>query len=357
MSGPVNLSIQKDKPIILSNLPGVFIIAEAGVNHNGSLDNAKKLIDMAHRCGADAIKFQKKNIHSDTQVSKFINGNFDVETAISRERNILAHQDFLEFSQEKFRKLKEYADSIGIMFIASAWDEDSADFLANLRIPMLKIGSQDLTNFPLLQHVSKKGLPLVISTGMADLDTVIEAYELVSFHTKNIGILQCTSCYPTTPENINLKVLKTYQSQFSSVTIGYSGHEQGTIASLGAVALGAKIIERHITLDRNMDGPEHIASLEEPEFKNLVKQIRIMEKCLGSPDKKKLSCELDNFQTHSKSLVLKKNIKKNKTITREHLTCISPGTGISPMRLYYVIGKQVSLDLEKGTRLQEEYLI
>ena len=148
--------------IQLSNLSQVFIVAEAGVNHNGSLDNAKKLIDMAHRCGADAIKFQKKNLNSDTQVTKIENGSFeeieDLEKSASgnRNRNILEHQDFLEFSQDKFRQLKEYADSIGIIFISSAWDENSVDFLVDLKIPILKIGSQDLTNFPLLEHVAKK---------------------------------------------------------------------------------------------------------------------------------------------------------------------------------------------------------
>ena len=196
-----------------------------------------------------------------------------------------------------------------------------------------------------------------MSTGMADLETVIEAYEIVSFNNKNVCLLQCTSCYPTTPENINLNVLKTYQSHFSGIAIGYSGHEQGLTASLGAVALGAKIIERHITLDRNMDGPEHIASLEEDDFRDLVRQIRIMERCLGSPEKKKLSCELDNFQTHSKSLVIKKSIKKGETLTREHITCSSPGTGMSPMEMYYVIGKRVSQDLIPGTLLFKEYLL
>ena len=346
------------KQIQLNKLPTVFIIAEAGVNHNGSQDNAKKLIDMAHRCGADAIKFQKKNLNSDIQVTKFDDdhNNFAEESSFQRHRNILEHQDFLEFSQDKFRQLKEYADSIGIMFISSAWDEDSVDFLVDLKVPMLKVGSQDLTNFPLLEHISKKKLPLIMSTGMANLDTVIEAYEIVSFNNKNVCLLQCTSCYPTDPENINLNVLKTYQTQFPSTAIGYSGHEQGLTASLGGVALGAKIIERHITLDRNMDGPEHIASLEETEFKDLVNQIRIMEKCLGSADKQKLSCELENFQTHSKSLFFKKSIKKGEKITREHLTCSSPATGISPTEMYYVIGNTVNCDLKKGTKIINQYL-
>lgn len=339
--------------------PGTFIIAEAGVNHNGSLQNAKKLIDMAVRCGANAIKFQKKNVDSDIQVTRLdrISQTEDDRWALPFGKNLLEHQDFLEFSKDKFREIKEYADSQGILFLASAWDEDSADFLVEIGVHVLKIGSPDLTNFPLLEHVSKKNIPLILSTGMADLETVREAYEVLSFHNQQVALLQCTSCYPTQAKDVNLRVIQTYQTEFTRCLIGYSGHERGITASLGAVALGARIIERHITLDQTMDGTEHIASLEEDEFSKLVKEIRVMEQCLGSPEKKKLPCELDNLQTHSKSLVIKKCIATGEIITREHLSTVRGGSGVSPMKLYYVIGKKVNRDLEKGAILQDVFLI
>jgi sialic acid synthase len=361
----VNLKYFSVVELIMFNINEFFsrknnttlIIAEAGVNHNGCISNAKKLIDMAVRCGANAIKFQKKNVDSDIQVIKIDeNTSGEDKWDLPFGKNLLEHQDFLEFSQDKFRELKEYADSQGILFLASAWDEDSADFLIELGLPVLKIGSPDLTNFPLLEHVAKKNIPLILSTGMADLETVKEAYEILSFHNKNIAILQCTSCYPTLAKDVNLQVIKTYQTEFTRCLIGYSGHERGITASLGAVALGGRIVERHITLDQTMDGTEHIASLEEDEFSRLVQEIRVMEQCVGSPEKKKLACELDNLQTHSKSLVIKKSILKGEIISREHLSTVTGGSGVSPMKLYYVIGKKVNQNLEKGTVLVEDYL-
>jgi sialic acid synthase SpsE len=332
----------------ISKLDEVFIIAEAGVNHNGSLENAMKLIDMAKKCGANAIKFQKKHLfHGKTVYAG---------EKKTKPKNLLEQDTFQEFSQEKFKQLQTYAKKKGIIFCASAWDESSADFLVDLGIPFLKIGSHDLTNFPLLEHVAKKKIPLVISTGMADLDTVREAYEIVSMHNQQVALLQCTSCYPTRNSDINLNIIKTYQKEFTKCVIGYSGHEKGHIASLGAVALGAKIIERHITLNKNMEGPEHIASLEEQELSNLVSQIREMELCLGSTDKKRLDCEKTTFQTRSKSLVLAQNVKKGEVILRCHLTTRSPAAGISPTQIYYVLGRKFNSDLAKGSVLLEEYI-
>lgn len=341
----MDLFTQKSSP--------TFIIAEVGVNHNGCLENAKKLIEMAHRCGADAVKFQKKHIDSDVQVVNMESQND--KWALPFGKNLLEHQDFLEFSQDKFKELKEYADKLGIMFLASAWDEDSADYLVDLGVPILKIGSPDLTNFSLLEHVSKKNIPLILSTGMAELETVREAYEIISMNNTQVALLQCTSCYPTQLKDVNLNVIPLYQNEFTRCLIGYSGHERGITASLGAVALGARIIERHITLDRNMNGTEHIASLEETEFSKLVKEIRVMEKCLGAKEKKRLPCELDNFQTYSKSLVLKKDIYEGEQLSREHLSTARGVIGISPTKLYYMIGKKVNRDLRKGDVLQEEY--
>jgi sialic acid synthase len=337
----------------LSNNPGVFFIAEAGINHNGSIKNAKLLIDIAVRAGAQAVKFQKKNIQKilvrDGLQEIYQNKN-------SFGKTIEEHNNFLEFDKETFRELKLYADSQGIIFTASGWDEESIDFLYDLGIPFFKIASSDLTNLPLLEHTARKGLPIVISTGMSDLETIRNAYELVSIHNDKIVLMQCTSTYPTVPSDVNLKVIQTFQLEFPRCIIGYSGHEEGISISLGAVALGAKVIERHFTLDRKMKGFEHVASLEEGELTHLIREIRVMEIALGNGEKKIKNSEKKNFTKLTKSLVLVEKIKKGEKIKREHLTTKGPGIGISPSRMYYVIGRNINRDLEEDTILQEEYL-
>lgn len=335
----------------LSNSKNVFFIAEAGLNHNGCVKNAKRLIDLAHRAGAHAIKFRKRNI------KKFLarEGLDILSNSPSSTANL--NREFLELDKEQFIELKQYADKVGIILTASAWDEESVDFLYDLGVPFFKIASADLTNFPLLEHTAKKGLPLVISTGMADMDTVKEAYELVSIHNNKVAILQCTAGYPTLPQDINLNVIKTYQTEFSNAIIGYSGNERGLTITLGAVALGAQVIQRYITLDRTMNGESHHLALEEPDLVKLIKDIRIMEIALGSNNKRKLQSEEQNFAQLSKSLVSSKNIIKGEIIKREHLTTKIPGNGISPMRLYYIIGKTASKDILKDKILYEKDFI
>ena len=337
----------------LTNQEGVFFIAEAGVNHNGSLKNAKLLIDIAVRAGAQAVKFQKKNI-SKILVRDGLQEIYQDKNSFGN--TIEEHNNFLEFDKETFRELKLYADSKGIIFTASGWDEDSVDFLFDLGIPFFKIASGDLTNFPLLEHTARKGLPMIISTGMADLDTVRSAYELVSMHNDKVVLLQCTSTYPTVPSDVNLRVIQSYQTEFVKCVIGYSGHEQGISISLGAVALGAQVIERHFTLDKKMKGLEHIASLEEDELTHLIREIRILEKALGSKDKQILKCEQGNITKYTKSLVLNCNLKKGEIILRKHLMTKGPGIGIPPNQLYYVVGKKINRDLKVDAILQEEYL-
>jgi len=334
----------------LSNSDKVFFIAEAGINHNGSIENAKRLIDLAIRAGADAVKFQKRSIKrilTKEGLDKLY------ETPNSFGKTYGEHKEFLELDYEQFRILKNYADEKGILLTASGWDEESVDFLYDLGVPFFKMASADLTNFPLLEHTAKKGLPMIISTGMADMDTVRAAYELVSMRNSKVAILQCTSSYPTLDEDINLNVIKTYQKEFKNAVIGYSGHEKGLAISLGATALGAKIIERHFTLDRTMKGGDHAASLEEPGLTKLIRDIRILEVALGSETKRKLPNEEKCFQKLAKSLVSNKPIKQGEKVTREHLTTKGPGTGLSPMQMYYIIGKTASRDIPVDVVLYE----
>jgi sialic acid synthase len=328
-----------------------FFIAEAGINHNGEMKYAKQLIDMAHRCGADCVKFQKRTI-------KRILTKEGLERPYTGARSFGPtygqHKEFLEMSFNQFKEMKEYADNLGILFTASGWDEESVDFLYDLGVPFFKMASADLTNFPLLVHTAKKGLPIIISTGMADMETVVKAYDIVSKYNNDIIILQCTSTYPALPDDIHLNVIQTYKKRFPNAVIGYSGHENGLAISLGAVALGAKVVERHFTLDRTMKGGDHAASLEEPGFQRLVRDIHILERARGGYEKKMWECEKPCFLKLSKSLVSTCKISKGTVITREMLTTKGPGRGISPMRMEEIIGKVIQEDIDEDIILVDK---
>ena len=330
------------KDIGLSQSNRVYVIAEAGINHNGSLEIAKNLVDLAKRSGADAVKFQKRTI-SRILTKEGLNKSYNNDRSFGKTYG--EHKEFLEFSFDEFRELKEYADSVGIPLSASGWDEESIDFLDSLGVPFFKMASADLTNHPLLEHTAKKGKPMILSTGMANLDDVIAAYEVVSVYNKQVAILQCTSSYPTENKDINLNVIRKYQQIFNESVIGYSGHEKGIAISTAAVALGAKIIERHFTLDRTMKGGDHAASLEEPGLTKLIRDIRVIEEALGSDEKRKLPSEQKCFIKLAKSIVSTRDLKEGEIITRDMLTTKGPGSGISPARMGFIIGKKFTRDI------------
>jgi sialic acid synthase SpsE len=342
------------KDIGIGNSDRVFFVAEAGINHNGSVDRALELIKVAKACGADAVKFQKRTV-SRILTKEGLNKPYDTPNSFGKTYG--EHKDFLELSFDDFRKMKAYADEIGIIFMASGWDEESVDFLDSIGVSIFKMASADLTNLPLLVHTAKKNKPMILSTGMADLDIVREAYETVSMRNNKIAILQCTSSYPTLNSDINLNVIKTYQNEFKQAVIGYSGHEKGIAISLGAASLGAKIIERHFTLDRTMKGGDHAASLEPQGLTKLIRDIRIIEEAMGSFDKIRLPSEEKCFIKLSKSLVSTRNISKGEIITRDMLTTKGPGSGISPMDINSIIGKTAKKDIEEDVVLYNEYFI
>ena len=338
------------KDIGLSNSNNVYVIAEAGINHNGSIKLAKQLIDLAKRSGSDAVKFQKRTINR-ILTKEGLNKIYDTPNSYGRTYG--EHKEFLEFSFDEFRQLKSYADKVGIPLTASGWDEESIDFLDSINVPFFKMASADLTNHPLLEHTAKKGRPMILSTGMANLDDVIAAYEVVSIHNQNIALLQCTSSYPTENKDIHLNVIRKYQKIFNKCVIGYSGHEKGIAISTSAVALGSKIIERHFTLDRTMKGGDHAASLEEPGLTKLIRDIRVVEEALGSDEKRKLLSEEKCFIKLSKSIVSTRDLKKGEIITRDMLTTKGPGSGISPKRMGFIIGKTINRDIEEDSVIYE----
>jgi len=254
-----------------------------------------------------------------------------------------------------FKELKTYTEKKHLFFTESGWDEESVDFLDEIGVPFFKVASADLTNFPLLEHTAKKGKPIFMSTGMADLETVRKAVELVLKFNKNIVLFQCTFTYPAKMETLNLNVIKTYKKEFGKdCVIGYSGHENGISQSLVAVVIGAKVIERHFTLDRTMKGGDHAASLEKEGLRRLIRDIHSAELALGSGEKKLLPEELPVFQKLSKSLVSASKIPKGTVVTRAMLTTKGPGTGISPMRLQEIIGKKTSHDIEEDVVLYDK---
>ena len=319
-----------------------FIIAEAGINHQGNVKIAKDLIKHAKMIGADCVKFQKRTINriltKDGLNKPYVNKN-------SFGLTYGEHKEALELSNLAFEELKSYADEMNILFTASGWDEESVDFLDKLKVPFFKMASADLTNFPLLIHTAKKNKPMILSTGMANMETVDKAYKLVYQYNQKIVLLQCTSTYPSEFSDINLRVIETYQKQFPKAVIGYSGHEKGISISLAAVVMGAKVVERHFTLDRTMKGGDHAASLEPLGMQKLIRDIRAFEEAKGDGIKRFNISEEQVFKKLSKSLVSKISIQKGDEITKNMLTTKGPGTGISPMDLESVLGRKVKNDI------------
>lgn len=326
-----------------------FIIAEAGVNHNGRLDIAKKLVDIAVDSGVDAVKFQKRDIDSIlTKEAKTI----PYGGQHSFGQTYYDHRRMLELNDSEFRELKKYCDDRDITFLASGWDMKSVDILEEINVYAFKIASADLTNIPLLEYVAKKNKPILISTGMSDMKEVEDAVSVIDRINKEHVLLHCVSVYPSGFEHINLNVIKTFKKRFGPL-VGYSGHELGIAITLAAVVMGAVVVERHFTIDRTMKGGDHAASLEPQGLYKLVRDIRSYEKSLGSFEKRCLDVERPIRNRLAKSLVSTKHISKGTTITEEMLTAKSPGTGLSPAREKDLIGKKAKIHIEEDSTILE----
>ena len=328
----------------------VYIIAEAGVNHNGSLKMALQLVDMAAASGADAVKFQKRNVD---RILTRAGLEMAYENPNSFGKTYGEHKRALELSEADYRELLSCANELDVDFTASGWDEESVDFLDELGVAFFKMASADLTNLPLLEHTAKKGRPLILSTGMADLGMVKRAYSAVRKYTPLVAVLQCTSTYPVRFEEINLKVLETFRQTFPEAVIGYSGHELGIAVSEAAVVLGARIVERHFTLDRTMKGGDHAASLEPCGLQKLIRDVRHIEAAIGNGKKRMQESEGPYFEKLAKSVVTAVPIAKGAIITLAMLTTKGPGTGISPARMDEVIGKPAKVDLRADVVIKE----
>ncbi len=316
----------------------VLIIAEAGVNHNGNIDIAKSLVDAAIDAKADVVKFQTFSADKLVTLSA-------PKVAYQKDQNNINESQFamlkkLELTQEMHQELFDYCEKRNIKFLSTGFDIQSIDLLVNLGQNFFKIASGEITNFPYLRHIGRLKKPVIISTGMSNLEEVAKAIDVLEQHGTPkdlITALHCTSAYPAPFSEINLRAMVTIKEELG-VAIGYSDHTLGTEASIAAVAIGATVIEKHFTLDRNLPGPDHKASLEPSELTKMVSAIRNIEMALGDGIKRAMPSELENRQISRKSLVASKNITAGELFTELNIVAKRPGTGISPMKWDRILG-------------------
>jgi N,N'-diacetyllegionaminate synthase len=310
-----------------------FIIAEAGVNHNGSIVLAKKLIDKAVHAGCDAVKFQ--TFKAENVISKIAEKTEYQKKRTDSGENQLQMIKKLELSYDDFTELKNYCDDRGIMFLSSPFDVESVDFLANLGVEYFKIPSGEIVNLPYLRKIASYGKKVILSTGMATLEEIEAAVKIL--RPCQVSLLHCTTEYPCPHDEVNLRAIQTLKNEFD-LEVGYSDHAEGIEIPAAAVAMGATIIEKHFTLDKNMEGPDHGASLNPEELIRMVQVIRNIEKAMGNGEKVPSRSELKNIAIVRKSIVAKRDIKKREIFSDENLTTKRPGNGISPMKWDEIIG-------------------
>ena len=324
-----------------------LIIAEAGVNHNGSVELAKQLIDAAADAGADYVKFQ--TFRTENLVSR------QARKAEYQSRNTRDTDDFqfnmlkkLELSPEQHMELIDYCRHKGIRFFSTAFDLDSIDLLSELGLEMWKIPSGEITNYPYLKKIARQGKPVLLSTGMSDLQDIVNAISVLEKYgtsREQITVLHCNTEYPTPFADVNLRAMQTIGQQLG-VRVGYSDHTVGIEVPVAAVALGARVIEKHFTLSRTLEGPDHKASLEPEELKAMVNALRNIEMALGDKDKKVTVSEAKNRTVARKSIVAVREIKAGDLFTEENITVKRPGNGISPMEWEKVVGKRAKKDFQ-----------
>ena len=330
----------------------VIIIAEAGVNHNGDINLAKKLVEQAKRSGADYVKFQafqpEKLVAYTAKKAEY------QQKATGNKESQLEMLKKLALTQEEFCELKCYCDEQKIGFLSTPFDLDSIDFLEKLNIPLWKIPSGEITNLPYLEKIGKTHKPVILSTGMSTMKEIQDALDILYVNgCLEVTVLHCNTEYPTAMQDVNLLAMHAIREQFN-VPVGYSDHTQGIEVPIAATALGASVIEKHFTLDRTMDGPDHRASLEPDELKEMVQAIHNIEKALGKKEKFVTESEMKNKAVARKSIVASKAIKKGERYTVDNLTVKRPGTGISPMQWYHLLGEKADRDYEPDELIKRE---
>ena len=330
-----------------------IIIAEAGVNHNGDLDQAKRLIDVAAEAGADYVKFQTLNANRMVTTEAPKARYQTLTTADSESQYEMLRK--LELSENQHLEIISHCKKRNIAFFSTAFDIPSMDLLISLGQEIFKIPSGEITNLPLLRHVAKKQKPVILSTGMSNLDEIEEAVlalEASGMHRRDITVLQCTTAYPTPMHDVNLLAMKTIKNKFE-VAVGLSDHTLGIEIPIAAVALGASIIEKHFTIDRGLPGPDHQASLEPNELKTMVKAIRNVEMALGDGVKRLMPSEIENLPIARKSIVANRRIEFDEEFTDASLTTKRPAIGISPMKWDSIVGKKATKNYDLDDLIEE----
>ena len=327
----------------------VLIIAEAGVNHNGDINIAKRLIDEAKRSGADIVKFQTFNPQK--LASKYATMAEYQKENLGREESQEAMLSKLTLSWGEYVELAEYCKKIGIKFLSTPFESESIHFLDDLQ-DIWKIPSGEITNYPYLVDIAKTGKEVILSTGMSNIDEVKGAIGVLEKHgAGKITLLHCTTNYPTPMDDVNLRAMLTLEKE-CGCAVGYSDHTQGIEVPIAAVAMGATVIEKHFTLDRNMDGPDHKASLEPDELKAMVSAIRNVEKAIGDGNKVPAPSEMANIAVARKSIIAAKDIRAGEIFSEENLTTKRPGTGINPMRWNEVLGQKAKRDFAEDELIE-----
>jgi sialic acid synthase SpsE len=320
----------------------VFVIAEAGINHNGDMGKARTLIEAAAEAGADAVKFQshlpKAEMLREGFTADYVGGSlFKLLTKV-------------ELSPEDHFSLKEHAESSGLIFLSTPFSREAADLLEVLDVSAFKVGSGELTNLPLLSHIAGKGRPMIVSTGMSEMEEIEEAVQSIRRLNSQLVLMQCTSTYPSRYEDVNLGAISVLRERFQC-PVGLSDHSEGIYAALGAVALGAAVIEKHFTISRNWEGPDQKASIEPHELRELVKGVRAVEKALGCR-KTVVEAELEVQRMARESVVSLEVIPEGATISEEMVWVKRPGTGIPARELQKVIGRKARRHIEANTMLR-----
>lgn len=329
-----------------------MIIAEAGVNHNGSMKLARQLIDKAVDADVDYIKFQ--TFKAETLVNRAARQAEYQTKNLGKEESQFEMMKKLELSFPEFIKLDEYCKETGIRFLSTPFDLESIDFLASLGMDYMKVPSGEITNLPYLRHIAQTGIPVIMSTGMCTLGMIEDALNVLyrnGLSTDDITLLHCNTEYPTPMVDVNLRAMETLRSAFGT-QVGYSDHTKGIEVPIAAVAMGATVIEKHFTLDRTLPGPDHVASLDPTELKAMVEAIRNIEKAMGSSVKKVSASEEKNINVARKSIVVSKAIRKGETFSEDNLTVKRPGNGISPMKWDEVLGITAKRDFEEDELIE-----
>jgi sialic acid synthase len=320
-----------------------FVIAEIGHNHQGNVDTAKKMIKAAVDAGASAVKLQKRDNRS-LFTSAYYDRPYNSENSFGNTYG--EHREFLEFNHDQYKELQNYSNELGTIFFATAFDFKSADFLQNLNVPAFKIASGDLKNLPLINYLADFGKPLIISTGggyQEDIDRVVESLESKK---APYSILQCTAGYPPSWGELNLGVISTLRSKFPHPVIGFSSHDNGIAMSVAAYALGARIVEKHFTLNRTLKGTDHAFSLEPQGLSKLVRDLDRLHVALGDGVKSQYESEFDPLQKMGKKIVAAKALSKGTVLSIRDFEFKSPGDGLPPWRIQEIIGKTLTRNLE-----------